>query len=182
MSHEGFQLIDNEALDNSNKRGDFLYFYHQQATNLKDSDQNIESIFGENNNYHQIGNPYFQCELTKEKSVPNAADRILVDGDIFRIINNAFACYFDEARLSTAGGSDIKHIKYVGQPSTIMRVLTTKDGDLLSHFDKIAGTAAQINSTSLKLLLVTNHDIAANKGKFKGHLPLEYIILQFSEL
>ena len=45
---------------------DFLKIY-QQAANLNDSDQNIESIFGENNNYHQIGNAYLQYEVTIEK-------------------------------------------------------------------------------------------------------------------
>ena len=31
---------------------------------------------------------------------------------------------------------DIEDIKYVGQVSTIMRLLTSKDNDLSSHFDK----------------------------------------------
>ena len=31
---------------------------------------------------------------------------------------------------------DIEDIKYVGQVSTIMRLLTSKDSDLSSHFDK----------------------------------------------
>ena len=29
--------------------------------------------------------------MTKEKDVANAADRIFVDGDVFRLVNNAFA-------------------------------------------------------------------------------------------
>ena len=33
----------------------------------------------------------------------------------------------------------------------------------------------KINNTSLKHLLINNHDVAANKEKFKGHLPLDYI-------
>ena len=65
-----------------------------------------------------------------------AADRVLEDVDDIKSVNNAFAYCFKEARLSTTGGSDIKHKNYVGQVSAIFRALTVKDGDLLSHFDK----------------------------------------------
>ena len=53
-----------------------------------------------------------------------------------------------------------------------MRVLTSKDGDLMSYFDKIDET--QIDNTSLKQKLITNH-VAADKGKIVGQLPLEHI-------
>ena len=56
MSLENFKLLHNEAIDSSIVKRDFLKTYHQQATNLNDSDRNTEFIFGENNNYHQIGN------------------------------------------------------------------------------------------------------------------------------
>ena len=56
MSLEDFQLIDNEPIDNSIIKRDFIKVYHQQGAQLIDPDQNIEFIFGENNNYHQIGN------------------------------------------------------------------------------------------------------------------------------
>ena len=68
------------------------------------------------------------------------------------------------------GGSDIEHNKYVGQASTILRALTSKDGVFLSHFDKIDESQAQIQNTSLKHLLINNHDVPANKGKIKGQL------------
>ena len=57
-----------------------------------------------------------------------------------------------------------------------MRVLTNKDGDLLSQFDNINESDADddFNSTSLKKMLINNHDLA-NKGKIKGQLPLENI-------
>ena len=60
MSLKDFQLIDNWIIDNSIVKRNFLKIYHQQAANLNVSDQNIDFIFGENNNYHQIGNAYFQ--------------------------------------------------------------------------------------------------------------------------
>ena len=60
-----------------------------------------------------------------------------------------------------------------------MRVLFSKDGDLLSQFDNIEGNGdADFNSTSLKKMLIDNHNIAgqeANKGKIKGQLALENI-------
>ena len=114
-----------------------LESYHQQAANLNDCDQNIDFIFGENKIYHQIGNAYLQYELRIEKDVDGAANRGPVNGDATRLVNNAFAYCFKEARSSTTGGSDIEHNKYLGQVSTIMEALTSKDGDLLSHFDKI---------------------------------------------
>jgi len=45
----GFQVLDNEPIDNSIIKRDYLKKYHQQGANLKNSDQNVEFIFGENN-------------------------------------------------------------------------------------------------------------------------------------
>ena len=56
MSLEDFQLLDNEPFDNRIIKRDFLKIYHQQGAQLNQSDHNIELIFGENNNSHQIGN------------------------------------------------------------------------------------------------------------------------------
>ena len=91
--------------------------------------------------------------------------------------NNAFAYCFKEAVLSTTSGGDSEHNKYVGPISTIMRAITSKDGDLLSQFDNIneGNGDADFNSTSLKKMLINNHDLA-NKGKIKGQLPLENIL------
>ena len=69
-----------------------------------------------------------------------------------RLTNNAFAYYFKEARLGVTSGSDLEHNKYVGQVSTIMRKLFSKDGDLLSQLEKIneGNGDADFDSTSLK--------------------------------
>ena len=79
--------------------------------------------------------------------------------------------------LSTTGVSDLKHDKYVGQISSFMRASTSKDGDLLSNFDKIndGDTNDSISNTSLKEMLIDNNTVVANKGKIKGQLPLEHI-------
>ena len=113
--------------------------------------------------------------MTIEKDGAKAAVRILVNGVVIRLVTNAFAFCFKEARLSTTWGADIEHDKYLGQPSIVMRTSTSTDGSLLSHFDKIDESQAEINNISLKHHLVNNRDIAANKGKIKSHLPLERI-------
>ena len=98
------------------------------------------------------------------------------DNSHIRLTNNAFAYCFKEASLGVTSGSDLEQNKYVGPIPTIMRVLTSKDGDLLSQFDNIneGKGDADFDSTSLKKMLINNHDLA-NKGKIKGQLPLEHI-------
>ena len=96
--------------------------------------------------------------------------------------NKAFAYVFQAARLSTST-TGLEHNKYVGQISTIKRVVSSKDGNLLSHFDNIneeiganeAATSDNIRSTSLNKMLNTNHEAYADQGKIKGQLPLEHI-------
>ena len=43
--------------------------YHRQGDQLNQSDQNIEFIFGENNNYHQIGNAYLEFNFIVGKKM-----------------------------------------------------------------------------------------------------------------
>ena len=64
MIFEDVQLLDNESIDNHTMKRDYIKIYHQQGAQLNDPDQNIEYIFGENNNYHQIGNSYLQLDIT----------------------------------------------------------------------------------------------------------------------
>ena len=74
------------------------------------------------------------------------------DKSRIRLKNNAFADCFKEASLGVISGSDLERNKYVGPLSTIMRVLTCKDGDLLSQFDNIneGNGDADFDSTSLQ--------------------------------
>ena len=59
--------------------------------------------------------PNFNWNQKVEKDAAVAAHRFLVDVDVIRLVKNAFEHCFKEARLSTTGGSDIEHNKYVGQ-------------------------------------------------------------------
>ena len=90
------------------------------------------------------------------------------------MVNNAFAYCFEEATLSTTGGMDLEVNKYVGPVSTIMRLLTSKDGDLSSYFDK-NGESVLDNKNTLKRILINNHHEEVNKSKIKGQLALEHI-------
>ena len=106
LSLEDFQILDNETIDSSIIKRDFLKLYHQQAASSNVSVQNIEFMFCQNNNYHQIGNAYLHYELTIERDVAVAANRVLVNGHAIRLVNNAFAYCFKEARLSRTGGRE----------------------------------------------------------------------------
>jgi len=58
-----------------------------------------------------------------------------------------------------------------------MRVLISKDGDLLSYFDNFndGDTDASLNNISLNDGLINNHSVEINRGKVKGVLRLEDI-------
>ena len=179
MSLEDFQSLDNVSFDNSNNKRDFTKVYHQQGAQLSQSDQNIEFIFGENINYHQIGNGYLEFNITVRKS---DTTNFHIE-DPIRLVKNGYAFCFKEARLSTTIGSDIEHNSFYGQVYTIMRVISNKDDEFLSQFGKrnendiplferLNDTPIQIRSTPHQKMLIDNH-LDANKGKIKGRLYLE---------
>ena len=138
---------------------------------MNDPDQNIEFIFGDNNNYLQIGNSYLQIDITVR---PQRAADAFGDDSPIRLVNNAFAQCFKEGVFTTTGGMEIENNTFLGQISTIMKSLTSKDGDLLSQFVIIneGETEDKIQSTSLYKMLINNHK-EANQGRIKGQLPLE---------
>ena len=181
LSLEDFQLLDNEPFDNSIKNRDYVKLYHKQGAQSKISDQNIEFTFCEKNNYHQIGNAYLEIDITVPKS---DSTRFHYD-DPIKLLYIAFAFCFKEARLTTTLGSDIEHNKFCGQVSTIVNVISNKDGDLLSQFgsinkngfpdlERLADLPPQFKSTPHQKMLINKHT-NANKGKIKGYLYLEDI-------
>ena len=181
MSLEDFQLLDNEPIDNSIVKRDFAKIYHRQGDQLNQSDQNIEFIFGEINNYHQIGNAYLEFNITVRKN----DDTNFHYDDPVRLVNNGFASCFKEARLSTTIVGDIEINKLCGQVSTIMRVIINKDGDLLSQFDNInendlpilerlPNLPPRIRDTHHQKMLLNNHT-DANKGKKKISIFRRYL-------
>ena len=124
---------------------------------MNQSDQNIEFIFGENINYHQIGNAYLEFDITVRKNDATNFHR----ENPSRLVNNAFAFCFKEARLSATISSDIENDKFCEQVSTILKIISKKNGGMLSQFDninendipflsRINGLAPGIRSTLIK--------------------------------
>ena len=181
MTLEDSQLLDNEPFDFSIVNRGLLKVYHNQGAQLNQWDHNIEFIFGENN-YHQIGNGYLEFDLTGRKS----DSTYFHYDDPIRLVKNAFAFCFKEARLATTLGSDIETNKLCGQVSTIMRVISNKGDDLLSQFhntndndipvlERFADLPPQIRVTPHQKLLIKNQT-DEDKGKTKSYLCLEDII------
>ena len=177
MSLEDFQILDNEPIDNSTVKRDYFKIYLHQCALLNDLDQNVEFIFGENIKYHQFGNSHLGFSISVRKVNRNKLNFTIdpATNEVIRLVNNAFACCFKEGTLSITGGMEIEQVKVLGQVSTIMTALTSKDGNLLSHFDDIDETENGSNTTLLKQMHINNHR-EANSGRTKGHLALEQIV------
>ena len=82
MSLDDFQLKGIEPIDNSIIKREYTKVYHQQGANLNDSNQNKDFIFGENNNYHQIGNSHLEFDITVRDTAGN-----FTDGSVIRLVN-----------------------------------------------------------------------------------------------
>ena len=126
------QLIDDSKIDDSNIKSDFLKIHHQHGAEVNNENQNIKFYFGEKLNYIQIGNAYLEIDIMVKKAVGNN----FANAENIRLVKNALAYVFQEGRLSTSAGTEIEHNKNLGNVSTIMSLLTQKDGDLSSYFDK----------------------------------------------
>ena len=131
MSLEDFQILDNEPFDNIIKKRDYTKICHQQGAQLNQSDQNIEFSFSENKNYHQIGKGYLEINITVRKNDTTTFHY----EDSICLVNNGYAFCFKEDRLTTTIVNDIECNIFCGQVSTIMKVISNKDEDLLTQFD-----------------------------------------------
>ena len=177
MSAEDFQLIDDEKIDDSIIKRDFIKIYHQSGANVDAENSQIKFYFGENHNFIQVGNGYLELDIRIRRDDGNAFRVRVNDGDpndLIRLVNNAFAYTIHDARISTSAGLEIEQNKYIGPISTIMRLVTQRDSDLSTYFDIIDESEDEINNSSLKKILINNHT-EANRGLIRGHLPLEYI-------
>ena len=151
MSAEDFQIIDETVFDILILKRDFSEIYHQRGVNLNDSGNKIEFRFRENSNSYQIGNLFPKFELKLRKNNGHFDDDIT---DMIILVNNASAHLFKEATIATTSDSKIEVSKSVSNFSTIMRVLTSKVGDLSSYFDKV--TEDDINDSTLREILIDN--------------------------
>ena len=154
MSAEDFQLIDNEKIDDSIIKRDYIKIYHQSGANVDAENSQIKFYFGENHNFIQIGNGYLEFDIRirtaagRDFSITANPDPPGID--IIRLVNNAFAYTIHDARISSSSGVEIEQNKFVGPISTIMRLITQKEGDLSTYFDIIDESEGEMNNTSLK--------------------------------
>ena len=115
MSAVDFRLIDDEKLDDSLLKQDFINFYHQSVADVNKENSNIKFYFGESHNFIQVGNGYLESDV-KIGNDNNDNFSITAPGhDIIRLVNNAFAYTLHDARLSTSAGVEIeKKINLLG--------------------------------------------------------------------
>ena len=170
MSAEDFQLRDIEKNDDSIIKRNFIKIHHQSGANVDVENSQSKFYFGENHNFIQVGNGYLEFDLR----VRLDNDNNFADGNLIRLVENAFAYTIHDARISSSTGVEIEQNKYVGPISTIMRLVTQKDGDLSTYFDIIDEKEDAILNSSLKKILINNHS-DDNKSLIRGYLPLEYI-------
>ena len=175
MSAEDFQLIDDSKIDDSIIKRDFIKIYHQSGANVDAENSQIEFYFGENHNFIQVVNGYLEFDIRIRRAdgnpfvVANPART-----DVIRLVNNAFAYTIHDARISSIAGVEIEQNKYCGPVSTIMSIVSQKDGDLSTYFDIIDESEDEINNTSLRQILIDNHT-EANQGLIRGYLHLERV-------
>ena len=134
----------------------------------------IKIYFGENHKFIQVGNSYLEFDIRVGSADGNPFVIVAPGNDIIRLVNNAFAYTIHDERISSSSGVEIEQNKYVGPISTIMRLVTQKDGDLTTYFDIIDESEDGINISSLKQIHIDNHT-EANTGLIRGQLPLEFI-------
>ena len=147
-------MIDDSKIDDSIIKRDFIKIYHQPGANVDAENSQIKFYFGENHNFIQVGNGYLEFDIRIRTAAGRdfsiAANPDPPGIDIIRLVNNVFAYVIHDARISSAAGVEIEQNKYVGPISTIMRLITGKEGDLSTYFDIIDESEGEINNTSLK--------------------------------
>ena len=173
MSAEDFQLIDTEKIDDSIIKRDFIKIYHQSGANVDAEISQFKFYFGQNHNFIQVSNGYLKFDIRVRRADGNPFTIVAPGNDVIRLVNNASAYIIHDARISTSAGIEVEQNKYVCPISTIMRLVTQKDGDLSTYFDIIDESENGINDSSLKQILINNHT-EANRDLIRGHLPLEY--------
>ena len=148
MSADDFQLIDTEKIDDSIIKPDFIKIYHQSGANVDAENSQFKFYFVENHYFFQVGNGYLELDIRFRRADGNPFTIVAPGNDIIRLVNNAFAYTNHDARISTSAGVEIEQKKYVGPISTIMRLVTQKDGDLSTYFDIIDESENGIDDSS----------------------------------
>ena len=104
MSVLDFQQIDEEKIDDSIIKGDFIKIYPQSRANVDSENSNKKFYFAENHNFNQVGNGYLEFDV-KIREAGGCNFTITAPGhNIIRLVNTAFAYTLHDAQISTSMG------------------------------------------------------------------------------
>ena len=113
MSAEVFELIDNEKNDDSIIKRDFIKINHQSGANVDAENLQINIYFGENHNFIQVGTSYLEFDIRVRRANGDPFNIGLAPaGDTIKLVNNASAYTFHDARISTSAGVEIQQNKF----------------------------------------------------------------------
>ena len=97
MSLEYSHLKDDTKIDSSINQKTSINKYHQQGAQLINPDQNIEFIFGGNNNHHQFSKANPQYDITVRKIVAIPGNPNVLGKNVSKLVNIAFAFTLEDA-------------------------------------------------------------------------------------
>ena len=124
MGAVDFHIVDDEKIDDSIIKRDFITIYHHSGADVNNENSNINFYFGEIHNFIQVDNGYLELDIKFRKD-DNSNFSITTPGhDFIRLVNNAFPYTLHVARISTSAGVESEQNKIVGPIATIMRLLT----------------------------------------------------------
>ena len=132
MSAVDFQVVVDEKIDESNMKRGFIKLYHQSGSIVDNENSNNQLFFVENHNCIQSGNGYLEFDIKFKKHDNNNFSITAPGHDVIRLVNNAFACTLYDAGLSISSGVEIQQNKFVGPGSTILKLVTQKDGGIIT--------------------------------------------------
>ena len=165
MNSDNYQLLDDTRNKNLTVKRDFAEICHRKNVpkNSNESGKIIDIFFVEKPN-QQFGNENLQFDMKSKNGDYFEAD----SHESIRLVKIELGRMFKEAYFFTTGGTDMESNNFVGQVSTIMRVLTSKTRDSSSYFAK--NNENNNKHTSSKEMINEIHVTQADKRKIIGQL------------
>ena len=127
-------MIDNEKIDNSNNKRDFMKLYRQHSAQTQDENQVI-------NFFHvkfSIINKWIivNLNLRWDRKAENFSFSVAVEytNEVIRLVNNSSPFTIHDARISSSSGTERDKNKCFGPTSTIITLLTQRGADLSKEF------------------------------------------------
>ena len=108
MSAVDFQPADDEKIDDSIIKRDFIKIYHQSGAAVNNKISKIKFYFGENHNFIQVGNGNLEFDMKIRKDNNDNFSITAPGHDVIRSVNKVFAYTIHDARISTPSGVEIE--------------------------------------------------------------------------